>query len=282
MRFTTELEEERAPSEADRYLAFQTLLGAWPFAGEPDAAFGERIVAYAVKAAREAKQRTSWLSQNEAYEEALRTFVLGVLGDRSLAASLASKAELVARHGASNGLAMCVLKAASPGIPDTYQGSETWDLRLVDPDNRAPVDYETLGRLAARARDADVATLRDGFEDGAIKLRVLGACLRARRERPELFVDGSYVPLDAPEEAFAFARQHDREEALCLVTRLPVRATRGKARWAIGDIWEDRVVAVRAGRYRDVITQREIEVGSGGLFLREAFAALPVALLVRL
>ncbi len=277
----TELDDERGPSEPDRYLLFQTLLGAWPLASEPDAAFGERIVAYAVKAAREAKQRTSWLSTNEPYEEALRTFVLGVLAEPTLSRSLGARARSIARHGASNGLALAVLKAASPGIPDTYQGSETWDLRLVDPDNRAPVDYEALARLGERARAADPTELLETFEDGAIKLRVLGACLRARRERPDLLVSGSYVPLDAPDEAVAFARRDDRDEALCLVTRLPVRATRGRAPWAIGNVWGDCAVAVRDGRFRDVVTGRALTVTDGRLALRDAFAVLPVSLLLR-
>src|SRR6266478_2763447 len=133
----------RAPSVTAEYMLYQTLLGAWPIGG-PDDDFVERIKAYALKAAREGKEETSWLNPNEAYEAGLQSFIMRIL-DRSASAefleSLATLGRRVALLGALNSLSQLTLKATLPGVPDFYQGTECWDLSLVDPDNRRPVDF---------------------------------------------------------------------------------------------------------------------------------------------
>ena len=143
--------EMRAPSVAAEYMLYQTLLGAWPLEG-PDAGFTERIQAYALKAAREGKEQTSWLNPQDNYEAGLRTFIARILDpERSgeFLESVASMAHRVALLGALNSLTQLTLKATMPGVPDFYQGTEFWDLSLVDPDNRRPVDFAARTTLLA-------------------------------------------------------------------------------------------------------------------------------------
>lgn len=274
-------EPTMAPSPSDQYLFFQMALGAHPLGHGCDEAFSTRMSEYMVKAAREAKQHTSWLSPDEAYEEALRAFSIGMLSDEAFLESLDAKSTAIATYGASNGLAQTLLKVASPGIPDVYQGSETWDQRLVDPDNRTPVDYAVLRESLASLEGANVRDLVGSFRDGRVKLHVLSRGLRARRDFPELFIDGDYEPIDAGSEVVAFTRSLGDAKAFCAVTRLPYAATGGRAPWACGDVWGDRVIAVPEGRWRDALGDREIDVPAGGLRAEQLFHDLPVALLLR-
>jgi (1->4)-alpha-D-glucan 1-alpha-D-glucosylmutase len=261
------------PSASDQLLFFQTVLGAYV----PEADFGDRIEEYMIKAAREAKTHTSWLSPDETYETQLRAFCRGMLALPAF--DLATKVARLAPYGASNSLAQVVLKIASPGIPDTYQGSETWDFRLVDPDNRRPVDHEALAEALRRIEGANVRELRDSFEDGRIKLHVLSRGLRARRAVPALFIEGDYVPIDAGETVVAFARNLGKASAVCAVTRFPKRVA-GARRWACGDVWGDRTITLPAGgAYRDVLGDRTLEAGN--VKAAQLFADLPVALLIR-
>jgi (1->4)-alpha-D-glucan 1-alpha-D-glucosylmutase len=282
----SDAEDARAPSAGDQYLFFQTVLGAYPLASRSDDVFVGRIVEYMIKAAREAKQHTSWLSSDESYEGALRRFVEGALGDAAFLESLDAKANAIATHGASNGLAQVLLKVASPGVPDTYQGSETWDLRLVDPDNRAPVDYGALREALAALEGASVRDLLDEFRDGRLKLHVLSRALRLRRKLPAVFLEGDYRPIEAGDEIVAFARTHATGAVICAVTRQPYRATGGRAPWACGDVWgapddpKRRLLGLPEGRWRDVLADRVLVSDGGGTAAADVFQELPVALLV--
>ena len=276
---TVTIDEETAPSLADQYLFFQTALGAYPLLGGTDTLIS-RLVDYAIKAAREGKQRTSWLAPNEAYEQALRNFITAMFSLEAFEAALETAANAIATHGVSNGLAQVVLKIASPGIPDTYQGSELWDLRLVDPDNRGLVDYDER-RAALRALEGvRVSDLLTSFRDGRVKLHVLRAGLRLRRDMPKTFLEGDYVPIDLGEDVVAFARNHAAGSVVCVVTRRPHQVTGGRVPFALGDAWRDRTLALPRGHWRDVLTGKEhVVVESGGVRAAELFDALPVALL---
>lgn len=288
-KHTTTSEEEDhcvAPSAVDRLLFYQTVIGAWPFE-KPDDRFIDRMAEYMIKAAREAKRDTSWLSTNDAYENALRSFVSGVLNDQELVLSFASKAAAIATYGASNGLAQAILKIASPGICDNYQGSETWDLRLVDPDNRAPVDYAALKKLLDEK--ATAAELHESFRDGRLKLHLVARALRLRRDHPPIFLEGTYEPIPAthgdPEEVVAFLRKHATGRVVCAVTRFPWHATGGgKAPWATGPVWGDRRLALPSGHWRSALDERVIRVGDAeareGVALSDLFRDHPVALLI--
>jgi (1->4)-alpha-D-glucan 1-alpha-D-glucosylmutase len=274
------IEEETAPSAVDQYLFFQTAFGAYPLSGPTDD-FIDRLTAYAIKAAREAKQNTSWLTQNAPYEDALKSFVTGMMTNDAFAGSLAAKVEAMATYGASNSLAQVVLRIASPGVPDTYQGSELWDLSLVDPDNRRPVDYDERRSALRSIEGARAKDLLACYRDGRVKLHVLRAGLRLRREMPETFIEGDYVAIDGGDDVVAFARHHDEGSVVCAVTRRPYRVTRGRAPFAIDDVWGARTLAVPHGEWRDALTGTTHSVSGDGLAMARLFAELPVALLVR-
>src|ERR671918_568788 len=188
-----EVEGRPVPGRNDSYLLYQTLVGSWPFGlGADDAAgladYAERIVTYMMKASREAKQRTSWTAPDEEYESGLERFVRRILDPqdgRAFLADLLPFQAQVALIGALNGLAQTLLKLTVPGVPDTYQGCELWDLSLVDPDNRRPVDFEM--RRAMLAQDADPAELLASWQDGRIKQHVVARTLALRRAAPTLF-----------------------------------------------------------------------------------------------
>jgi (1->4)-alpha-D-glucan 1-alpha-D-glucosylmutase len=283
---TTVIDEEStetpcAPSPADQFLFYQTALGAYPLAHGPDESFTNRLSEYMVKAAREAKRHTSWLAPDDAYEGALRNFVSGMLSDEAFLESLDAKACAIATYGASNGLAQTLLKVASPGVPDVYQGSETWDYRLVDPDNRAPVDYARLSAELASLGEHTVRELVASFRDGRVKLHVLSRALRLRRDMASVFALGEYVPLDCGEHVVAFARPHPTGTVVCAVTRRPYAVTGGRAPWACGDVWGDRKIPLPEGVWRDALGDgREIVATADGARAAELFRDLPVALVV--
>ncbi|MDB4941169.1 MAG: malto-oligosyltrehalose synthase [Labilithrix sp.] len=278
---TTQIEDETAPSAVDQYLFFQTVLGAYPLEASATATkdLPDRVHAYALKAAREAKQHTSWLSPNEGYEKALEKFVRGMLADATFTKSLTDSVDLVASHGASNGLAQLVLRMASPGVPDTYQGTELWDLTLVDPDNRRPVDYEARRAAVASLDDTGPAALLAAYRDGRIKLHVLRAALRFRRDLPRVFLEGDYTALDAGEDLLAFTRTHETGSVVCAVTRRPHHVTGGRVPFAVGEAWGAHVVPVPPGEWVDVLTGKSHVVEGGGIGAAALFDALPVVLL---
>ena len=194
---------QRVPGRNDEYLLYQTLVGAWPLEIDtPEhpglAEFTERIVAYMIKASREAKVRTSWTAPDQEYEAGLERFVRRILDPqegRAFLADLLAFQPRIALIGAVNGLAQTLLKLTAPGVPDTYQGCELWDLSLVDPDNRRPVDFEL--RRAFSSKRADAGALLASWRDGRIKQHVVARTLALRRRHPELFETGHYEPLEA-------------------------------------------------------------------------------------
>jgi (1->4)-alpha-D-glucan 1-alpha-D-glucosylmutase len=278
---------QRAPDRNEEYLLYQTLVGAWPL-GRPDSAFTARIVEYMRKATKEAKVNTSWINPNEAWDAALSGFVEAVLGDEDFLASFDPFARRVAHYGMYNSLAQTLLKLASPGVPDVYQGQELWDLSLVDPDNRRPVDFAARQRLleAMLKRAPSPADLLAGWEDGRIKLWLTNRGLTLRRDRADLFARGDYRPLAASgacaDSVVAFARRLDGRAVVAVAPRLLARLTDDPARPPIGAAWADTALdlggAVPPGRYRDVLTDRRLTL-RGRLALSELLAELPVALL---
>ena len=297
-----------APDRNDEYLLYQTLVGAWPLdEGErASGAFVARMAAYMEKATREAKVRTGWIDPDAEYDDAVREFVSAVLApDSPTAAEIGRFALRVARHGMVNSLGQTVLKIAAPGVPDFYQGAERWDLSLVDPDNRRPVDWvglqQMLGALRARAAApaADLGALCDelleAWTDARIKLYVIHRALGlapgrprplhgrrlsgARRDRPARRARGRPGPGGRPPR-----RRRGRDPAV----RAPggLRRTRPARPGGVG-----RHAARRWGtaawpeRYRDVFTGRRLATdeagGDPGLAMAEVLGRLPVALLVR-
>ncbi len=254
-RHKTRVEGALAPDRNDEYLFYQTLLGAWPWGADTlDEAFIERIDAFTLKAARESQTHTSWINPHEAYEEALSRFVRAALdssraGGNPFLDDVVPLRDQVAHAGAINALAQQLLKLTAPGVPDLYQGTELWDQSLVDPDNRRPVDYAQRERLLRDLRrrrpSRRMATeLLEAKADGRIKLYLTWRALTYRREYPEIFARGDYVPLmaegDVADNVVAFARRHEEREVIVAVPRLVAGLTRKSLSDPIGpDVWGD-------------------------------------------
>ncbi|HTX62138.1 MAG TPA: hypothetical protein VMD28_00760, partial [Acidimicrobiales bacterium] len=248
-----------------------------------------------VKGAREAKRRTSWAAPDEAHEKRLRGLADALLAGRGtiLRRAFGPVVDEIIRLGALNSLSAVVLRHAFPGVPDCYQGDETWNLSLVDPDNRRPVDFEQLAISHADAEDTDPTELRRAWRDGRIKLRVTASCLRARRGPGgrALAADATYIQLGASGPAAgsvcAFARRatsgSDDSWAVAVVTRLGGRLE------ALGDdlpsasSYEGTVIILpedAPSALSDAISGHRVVVRDGAIEVAEVLSALPVALLV--
>ena len=289
-----DVDGQRVPGRNDEYLLYQTLLGAWPLELDaPEhpglAALTERIVAYMIKASREAKLRTSWMAPDADYEAGLERFVRRILDPREARAFLTDLLAFeprIAVVGAANGLAQILLKLTAPGVPDTYQGCELWDLSLVDPDNRRPVDYEL--RRACLEQDAEPAALVAGWRDGRIKQHVVARTLALRRRAPALFGSGDYTALATTgahaERVIAFARRAAEAAVLTVAPRLVAPLLQGSDRpLPPPAAWGDTAIELPEGWPQrllvDELTGRRLTSRSGRLALCELLAELPVALL---
>ncbi|MFT0866124.1 malto-oligosyltrehalose synthase [Pseudomonas sp. CAM1A] len=224
------VDDGQAPSPGDELLLLQTLLGSWPLdldlhAPQALKRYAERLRQWQCKALREAKLRSSWAAPNERYEAACAAYVDGLLLDeenQQLRQSLHEAAQRLACPGALNGLVQCLLRMTTPGVPDLYQGNEYWDLSLVDPDNRRPVDYPA--RRASLDDGTPLAELLAHWRDGRIKQALMARVLDARQAHPELFQRGAYLPLTVQgrhaDQVLAFARLGQGECAIIVVPRL--------------------------------------------------------------
>jgi (1->4)-alpha-D-glucan 1-alpha-D-glucosylmutase len=234
----------RAPSAAFEYMLYQALLGAWP-PGERDDEFLARMQAYALKAAREGKQETSWLNPNEAYEAGLQTFLARIL-DRAVAAEFLQSLETLGRRtsllGALNSLSQITLKATMPGVPDFYQGTEFWDLSLVDPDNRRPVDFAARASVLASVETPDWESLVPGWRNGHLKLAWTRHLLKLRTELADVFAHGDYAPLQVSgphhDHVIAFARRRGRDAAIVAVAKSLAPMSQGGRSWPRPEAFE--------------------------------------------
>ncbi len=252
------------PDRNDEYLLYQTLVGAYPLQLE-------RALGFMEKAVREAKVNTSWLAPSETYEAALRDFIEGALGDPEFRTALADWTEPLVDLGRVNSLALKLLTLTAPGVPDLFQGSELWDLSLVDPDNRRPVDFELRRRLLAEVDEMGAAEAWSRRDTGLPKLLVVSRTLRLRAQRPAAF-EGDYRPLPVAGEraphVVAFVRG---EQAVTLSPRLVM---------GLAGEWGDTVCELPPGDWRDVFTSASVEGGEQAV--ADLLADFPVALLARL
>jgi (1->4)-alpha-D-glucan 1-alpha-D-glucosylmutase len=316
----------RAPDAAAEILCYQTIVGIWPI---PDASapttladevslkqLCERVEAYMLKAAREAKAYTSWTNIDTEYENALIDFVRGILAPRnngnagSANAFLADIQRLVARiarPGFWNSLSRTLIQFTSPGTPDLYQGDELWNFALVDPDNRRPVDYASRQALLqsvvsgveaeATARAEFVREMVASPEDGRVKLHLIRSALVARRELPEVFAQGTYEPLEVTgarrDQVFAFARHapqsanaEGREAtALIVVPRYTAALSADSAAAPVGDVWGDTAIvlpeALRNRPWRSMLIGEKLSASDiDSLIVADVLGVFPAAILI--
>lgn len=256
------------PDRNTEYLFYQTLAGAWPISEE-------RLQAYMLKAVKEAKARTSWREPRPRFERALRRFIHAVLGDEGIMAEIRAFIEPLVIPGRINSLAQTAWKLTAPGVPDIYNGAELWDMSLVDPDNRRPVDFALRQRLLAELETGQLTpeAIWQRHEEGLPKLWLIRQALHLRRERPEAFgPEAGYEALAATgpkaQHVVAFVRNGS---AITITPRLPL---------GLGGDWEDTALALPAGIWRNVLTGERAE-GGRAQSLGRLLARFPVALLAR-
>jgi (1->4)-alpha-D-glucan 1-alpha-D-glucosylmutase len=294
-----------APSPNDEYALYQTLVGAWPSAPLDDAndrkAFSERIQNYMLKAIRESKQNTSWINQNSAYETAVSSFVNALLTPSAKNRFLSDFVPFqrqVARVGLWNSLSQTLLKLTSPGVPDIYQGNDLWDFSLVDPDNRRPVDYNQREQLFEGIRrwggDPDpisVKHLLESPEDGRLKLYLIWKTLCLRKQWPDIFQLGEYLPLTVhgarANHVVVFLRKNAQGSLLVVAPRLVAGLLRDSDLPPMGSsVWEDTYVlfplAGSFETYRNAFTGavKHLPSADGKIAVSELLADFPVALCI--
>jgi (1->4)-alpha-D-glucan 1-alpha-D-glucosylmutase len=303
----TLVDGQPAPDPNEEYLLYQTLIGAWPI--EPSvgefSAFRQRIRDYMLKAVREAKVNSSWTRPNAAHEEALVRFVdllLEETPDNHFLTDLREFQRLTSHCGMLNSLSQTLLKMTVPGIPDFYQGSELWDLSLVDPDNRRPVDFELRRRRLEAIRQQEeqagpLALAREfatDMRDGSIKMYLIRQALGLRSGQRELFEKGAYLPFEVQGEradhVCAFARSLGDASIIAVAPRFFTRLVGDPGWQPLGpEVWQGTRIVLSpegiGGRYRNVFTGEILAAarreGSWMLALAEVLANFPVALLER-
>jgi (1->4)-alpha-D-glucan 1-alpha-D-glucosylmutase len=258
---------EAGPDRNTEWLFYQTVVGAWPISTE-------RLITYLDKATKEAKTHTSWTDPVVAFEDSVHHFVEAVLADLGFVNELEALVARLRRPGWINSLALKLITLTAPGVPDLYQGSEVWDLSLVDPDNRRPVDFELRRRLLAELPADDTASIwssEDG--EGRSKLLVVSRALQIRLSHPSSFEPGTYEPLvgsgPAAEHLIAFARGGS---VITVAPRLPIGLER------LGG-WKDTTLCLPSGVFRNQLGDRSRE-WSGCVEVGDLLGGFPVALLV--
>ena len=257
------------PDRNTEYLYYQTLIGAWPISVE-------RAQAYMLKTAREAKQETTWTANNKEFEDALAKFIAETLAHAPFVRELEQFVDKVKDAGRVNSLAQSLMKLTAPGVPDTYQGTEIWDLSLVDPDNRRPVDYPLRVALMKDLKSLHgeniAAQVMARAEEGLPKMWVVHHALRLRRERPEWFgAEAVYTPIPAEGAKSDHVIAYLRGESLAVVV----------PRWTVKleGAWRETSIMLPRGRWLNLLTKLEID--GGRVAIRSLLNSFPVALLVR-
>lgn len=290
----------KVPDASEEILLYQTILGAWPLNPEDFREFKNRVQEYLIKAAREAKVHTRWISPNHGHEQALKDFLSAILRETADNGFLQDVHKFQARlafWGALNSLSQVLLKVASPGVPDFYQGTEIWNLSLVDPDNRRPVDFYQRSQLLNQLKKHEkkdchglIQELRDQWPTGALKLYVTYKALNFRRDHLDLFLHGDYLPLTAAGErephVVALGRRRDSQWALAVAGRMFSRLT-SPGEFPVGkEVWGETALLLPAeapSEWRNFFTGDKLDQIAGpegpALPLKQVFRDLPVALL---
>nr|WKN36194.1 malto-oligosyltrehalose synthase [Tunicatimonas sp. TK19036] len=280
------------PTQNDEYFLYQTLIGTYPFHISPiEDQYNERLKDYLLKAVREAKTNTSWSEPNEPYEKALEKFAVDILGDEAFMRSFQDFAHSVARRAVTYSLGQTVLKVMAPGIPDIYQGTEYWDLSMVDPDNRRPVDYASRKYQIDQFSQLEnqlttVRQLTKELDDPAIKMYTLHRSLQLRQQWPSLFEESMYQPLVVTgthaSRVLAFLRRHQDRFVITIIPREVVEILPEGQALPLGKIWADTAIAIPelpGDLWKNQFTGEILNTSSASLSLSAILHHFPVAIL---
>jgi (1->4)-alpha-D-glucan 1-alpha-D-glucosylmutase len=273
-----------SPDPVEEYRLYQVLVGAMPYPPYDREDLKGRISEYLVKALREAKRHTSWIEPDTRYEEASVRFLHRIMDDPGFMDDLEGFVRRVEPFGIINSLSQTLLKLASPGVPDIYNGCESWNLSLVDPDNRRKVDFDMRKKVLDRVMDpaTECKKLLEDPSDGAVKTYLIWKVLNCRKSDPELFLKGDYIPLDVEgvRNIFAFARRKGSRWVVAAVPLHLVSAT-GIEDGPPEDFWDGSAVMLQGGSptdWTDVLTGKAISC-KDRITLEERFRDLPVMFL---
>jgi (1->4)-alpha-D-glucan 1-alpha-D-glucosylmutase len=263
-----------APDRNTEYFLYETMIGAWPISTE-------RLLPYMEKAIREAKQRTSWLAPNEQYENGTREFIQLIYRDREFRDDFEEFVERLVHPGWINSLSQLLWKLTAPGVPDTYQGTELWDLSLVDPDNRRPVDYGKRRRLLAEINSLSACEVWKRVDEGLPKMWTLVQGLRVRREHPEAFgAKGSYRAIRAAGEKAEHIVSYQRgENVIVIAPRLIWRLDPNGWRCGRCPEWAGTSLLLPSGEWKDELSKAVVD--GGRVPVTDLLKSFPVCLLVK-
>ncbi len=284
------------PDRNEEYFLYETLLGVWPLEQQDCQNLVERVQAHLIKATREAMVHTRWTRPNQPHEDALQKFAADILCQERSAEFLQDFRQFqkrVAYFGMINGLSQALLKIAAPGVVDFYQGSDLWDLRLVDPDNRGPIDFARRKAALEKITEAQsngpsewLRDLVDHWQDGRLKMHLIWRALRFRREQEDLFREGEFIPLQVEgscsRHVIAFLRK--RGDA-CVLIAIPRWLSQGTSNSATpGHFpWADTRIVLPPNppeKWENILTQRSVATSSpqGSLIVGDLLAEYPVAM----
>ena len=279
------------PDRNDEYFFYQTLIGSLPFTESEYPEFKQRVKEYLTKAIREAKVHTAWLRPDSEYEEGCIAFIEAVLSDQEFLQQFKSFQQKIAEYGIFNSLSQTLLKNTAPGVPDLYQGAELWDLSMVDPDNRRPVDYGQRMQMLENIKSqtdslALIQQLLAEKETGGVKLFLTYKLLQTRKAHADLFLHGDYLPLQFVGQhatnAIAFARRYQGQTAIAIAPRFFTQLMQPGELPLGSSVWSDTVLKLPEGMpqiWQDAITGETVQA-EGTIALSDALNHFPVALLV--
>jgi (1->4)-alpha-D-glucan 1-alpha-D-glucosylmutase len=300
---------QRVPDLNEEYHLYQTLIGAWP-TGEVDETgyevFKKRIKDYTLKAIREAKVNTSWISPNTLYEDAVTMFIETIMrntSDNKFIKDLTAFQKMISHYGMYNSLSQTLLKITSPGVPDFFQGTEIWDFSLVDPDNRRSVDYNLRISMLEELRKGETEITLSEFtreltmnkENGKIKLYLIYKALNYRKKNRDLFDRGEYLPLDIMggkvDNVCAFVRRIGNNRILIVAPRFFTSLISQPTELPLGKtVWDDTFIVIPiaepGAQYINIFTGEMITAKNykdvTALHLSDIFSNFPVAMLERI
>ena len=265
-RVNARLKSNSYPDRNTEYFLYQTMIGAWPIDRD-------RLTAYMEKATREAKQQTSWTQQNKEFEDALKQFIAGLYESPEFLAAIDEMVNLIMMPGRVNSLAQTLMKCTAPGVPDTYQGGELWDLHLVDPDNRGAIDYSARTAMLAELKSGlSVEDIMQKMDTGMPKLWLLHRALELRQQEPAWFgAEAGYTPLMIEGRRMDFAIGFVRGGRVATIV----------PRWNVKRVanWLGTTIGLPEGRWKNWITSQNLS--GGRVPLQSVLERFPVALLVR-
>lgn len=283
--------KDEMPDANDEYFFYQTLIGAFPFAESELSDFSSRIKDYILKAIREAKVHTAWLRPDEEYEQAFMNFVDRVLEKKesNFWQQFSSFQKQIAEYGIYNSLAQVLIKNTAPGVPDLYQGAELWELSLVDPDNRRPVDYQKRIQFLQEIQEKIEQDIKQliieliaNKQDGKIKLFLTHQLLKARKEYHKIFLNGDYQPVQVTgkyqNHIIAFTRNH-KDKTIIAIAPLFLTTIIKPGELPLGEkVWQDTSLKLPKKSWHNLIDNQKI--AGKNLAIGEILENFPVGLLM--